>query len=158
MTGERALVAVISIFWIAAAFVAVPAVVRLGSGIADGEPFDDLWGRLILGIAQTLWFAGPAFFLARGSQVARWFAIFPSLSLLAAALAFAVGLMNGGVRAFWPYLLVAPFVWVFLFSTWALLFYRGLREALKQRLEMRKAAEEARLQHLHDATSEASEK
>jgi hypothetical protein len=77
---------------------------------------------------------------------------------LAASLVFAIGLMEGGVRAFWPYLLVAPFVYAFLFSTWALWFHRGLREALKQRLETRNAAEEARLRQLQDATGEASEK
>jgi hypothetical protein len=158
MTGERALIAVISIFWIAAALVAIPGALQFASAIATGENYLDLWGRLIRVILQTLWFAGPAFFLARGSRVARWFAIFASLSLLAAALVFAVGLMNGGVREFWPYLLVAPFVWVFLFSTWALLFYRGLREALAQRLEKWKAAEKARLQQLYDAPGEGSEK
>jgi hypothetical protein len=157
MTGERALKAVIAIFWIAAAVVAIPGVLLFASGIANNATAYDLWGQLILVIVQTLWFAGPAFFLARGSRVARWFAVFASLSLLAAALAFAVGLMNGGVREFWPYLLVAPFVWVFLFSTWALVFYRGLREALAQRLEKWNAAEKARLQQLRNV-SEASEK
>jgi hypothetical protein len=157
MTGERALVAVISIFWITAALVAMPGVLLLGSAIVTNENIPDLWLRLVRGIVQSLWFALPAFFLARGSRVARWFAIVVSLTGLAAALFFAMGLIAGGAPEL-GLLLGVPFALPFLFSTWALLFYRGLKEALAQRLEKWKAAEEARLRQLHDATGEASEK
>jgi len=158
MTGERALVAVISIFWIAAALIAMPGVFLLGSAIVTGEEIPDLWPRIIRGIVQSLWFAGPALFLARGSRVARWFVIFSSVLGLAAALVFAIGLIEGGSPADLANLLGVPFVLVFLFSTWALLFYRGLQEALAQRLEKWNAAERARLQELEDSMGEASEK
>lgn len=158
MTGERALVAVISIFWIAAALIAMPGVVLLGSAIVTGEEIPDLWPRIIRGVVQSLWFAVPALFLARGSRVARWFAIFSSVLGLAAALVFAIGLIEGGSPADLANFLGVPFVLVFLFSTWALVFYRGLREALAQRLEKWNAAERARLQALDDSMGEASEK
>jgi hypothetical protein len=156
MTGERALVAVISIFWITAALIAMPGVLLLGSAIVTNENIPDLWQRLIRGIVQSLWFALPAFFLARGSRVARWFAIFVSLTGLAAALFFTAGLIAGGGPE-WGLLLGVPFALPFLFSAWALLFYSDLREALAQRLEKWNAAEKARLEQLHDM-SEASEK
>jgi hypothetical protein len=134
----------------------VTGVLLFANAISAGEPYYDLVQQLIRLIVQTLWFAGPAFFLARGSRVARWFAIFVSLTGLAAALIFAMGLIAYGGAEF-EYLLIAPLVLPFLFSTWALLFSRSLREALAQRLEKWTAAERARLQQLHDM-SEASEK
>ena len=158
MTGERALVAVMSIFWIAAALIAMPGALLLGSAIVTGEDIPDLWPRIIRGIVQSLWFAGPAVFLARGSRVARGFAIFSSLLGLAAALIFAIGLIERGAPADLANLLAAPFVLMFSFSTWALVFHPGLREALAQRLEKWKAAEKARLQQLEDAMGEASDK
>jgi len=67
MTGERALIAVISIFWITAALIVMPAVFLLGTAIATGEDIPDLWQQIIRQILQSLWFAVPAVFLARGS-------------------------------------------------------------------------------------------
>jgi hypothetical protein len=156
MTGERALVAVISIFWIAAALGAMPAVFLLGSAIVTGEDIPDLWQQIIRQVVQASWFAVPAIFLARGSRVARWFAIFSSLIFLGVSLVFVTMLIRYGGDE-WDYVL-APLVLAFLFSTWALLFYRGLQEALAQRLERWNAAERARLQELEDSMGEASEK
>ena len=156
MTGERALIAVISIFWIAAALTVMPGAFLLGSAIVTGEDIPDLWPRIIRGIVQSLWFAGPALFLERGSRVARWFAIFSSVLSLGVSLVFATMLIRYGGDE-WDYVL-APLVLAFLFSTWALVFYRGLQEALAQRLETWKAAEKARLQELEDSMGEASEK
>jgi hypothetical protein len=157
MTGERSLKAVIVIFWIAAALVAVPGVLELASGISAREPYYELWGQVIRVIAQTLWFAGPAFFLARGSRVARWFAIAASLITLAGTLILAMALIAYGGALFEDFLIAALAV-PFLFSSWALLFHRGLREALAQRLKAWNAAEEARLRQLYDSPGEASEK
>jgi hypothetical protein len=131
MTGERALGAVISIFWVTAALAAMPAVFLLGYAIATNEDMPDLWQQIIRQLVQGLWFAVPAVFLARGSRVARWFAVFVSLISLAAVLIFAIALIAYGGDE-WEYLLAAPLVLAFLFSTWALAFYPGLREALAQ--------------------------
>jgi len=136
--------------------IAMPGVFLLGSAIVTNEDNPDLWPQIIRGIVSSLWFAVPAVFLARGSRVARGFAIFASLIGLAAALAFTVGMTAGGAPEF--ALLGAPFVLVFLFSTWALVFYRDLRDALQQRLEKWNAAEKARLQELEDLMNEPSEK
>ena len=43
MTGARALIAVISIFWIAAALMAMPGVLLLGSAIVTGEDVMVIW-------------------------------------------------------------------------------------------------------------------
>jgi hypothetical protein len=158
MTGERALVAVISILWVTAALAVIPAVFLLGYAIVTNEDIPDLWQQIMRQVVQALWFAVPAHFLARGSRVARWFAVFSSLLGLAAALIFAIGLIEGGAPVDLASLLAVPFVLAFLFSTWALLFHRGLQEALAQRLEKWKAAEKARLQELEDSMGEASEK
>jgi len=125
----------------------MPGVFLLGSAIVTNEDNPDLWPQIIRGIVSSLWFAVPAVFLARGSRVARGFAIFASLIGLAAALAAPEFALLG-----------APFVLVFLFSTWALVFYRDLRDALQQRLEKWNAAEKARLQELEDLMNEPSEK
>jgi hypothetical protein len=135
----------------------MPGVFLLGSAVVTGEDIPDLWPRIIRGIVQASWFAVPAIFLARGSRVARWFAIFFSLISLGVSLVFATMLIGYGGDE-WEYVVAAPLVLVFLFSTWALLFYRGLREALAQRLERWNAAERARMQELEDAVGEASEK
>ena len=156
MTGERALVAVISIFWITAALVAMPGVLLLGSAIATNEVIPDLWPRFIRSIVQASWFAGPAFFLARGSQVARWFAILNSVILLGASLFFAMGLIAGGAPEYSAYVFAVALVFLFLLG--ALLFDRGLREALARRFEKWNAAERARLQQLEDEMGEAPEK
>src|SRR5262245_41123584 len=133
MTGERALIAVISILWIAAALTVMPGVVLLGTAIVTNEDIPDLWPEIIRDIVQSLWFAVPAVFLARGSRIARGFAIFASLCGLAASLVFAIGLTAGGVIDL--ALLSVPFALAFLFSSWALLFYRDLQVALVWRAE-----------------------
>ena len=157
MTGERALIAVISIFWIAAALTVVPSVLLLGSAIVTGEDIPDLSRQIIRQVVQALWFAGPAIFLARGSRVARWFAIFSSLMCLGVSLVFVIVLIAYGGDE-WDYLLAPPLVLAFLFSTWALVFYRDLQVALVWRMEKWNAAEKARLQELEDAMGEGSEK
>jgi hypothetical protein len=156
MTGERSLIAVISILWIAAALIATPAVFLLGYAILTNEDIPDLWQQIIRGIVPSLWFAVPAAFLARGSRVARWFAVFASLSGLAVALAFTLGVTAGGAPQL--ALLGVPLALPFLFSAWALVFYRDLQVALAQRSERWNAAERARMKELEDAMGEASEK
>lgn len=156
MTGERALIAVISILWIAAALTAVPSVGLLGYAIVTNEEIPDLWQQIIRGVVSSLWFAVPAVYLARGSRIARGFAIFLSLAGLAVALIFSNGLIAGGGPAY--LLLGAPFVVAFLFSTWALLLYRDLQVALARRAEKWNAAEKARLQELENLMNEPSEK
>jgi hypothetical protein len=148
MTGERSLRAVISILWIAAVLIAAPALFLLGYAILTNEEIPDLWQQIIRGIVPSLWFAVPAAFLTRGSRVARWFAIFASVSGLAAAVAFAAGLTAGGAPelALLGVLLALPF----LFSIWALLSYRDLQAALAQRSERWNAAERARMKALED--------
>lgn len=91
-------------------------------------------------------------------MVARWFAVFSSLLGFAGTLVFAIELIGGGGPADLENLVSVLFVLAFLFSTWALLFYRGLREALVQRSERWHAAEKARLQELEDSMGETSEK
>jgi hypothetical protein len=158
MTGERALVAVISIFWIIAALTVMPGVLLLGNAIVTNEDNPDLWPQIIRGVVSSLWFAVPAVFLARGSRVARGFAIFLSLGGVGVSLALAMGIIAAGAPAYLALLLAAFVALPFLFSTWALVFYRDLREALAQRSEKWKAAEKARLQELEDAMREPSEK
>ena len=158
MTGERALIAVISILWIAAALTAVPIVGLLGYAIVTNEEIPDLWPAIIQGVVSSLWFAVPAVYLARGSRVARGFAIFLSLAGLGVSLALALGMMAGGAPAYLAILLAAFVALPFLFSTWALVFYRDLQVALVWRAEKWKAAEKARLQELEDLMREGSEK
>ena len=158
MTGERALRAVISILWIAAALIVMPGAFLLGTAILTNEAMPDLWLLIMRGIASSLWFAGPAVFLARGSRIARGFAIFASLMGLAAALVFAIGLIEGEAPADFANLLAVPLVLAFAFSTWALVFHRDLREALARRLEKWTAAEKARFQELENLMNEPSEK
>lgn len=158
MTGERALRAVISIFWVAAGLSAMPSVFLLGYAIVTNEDIPDLWPIIISGIVPFLWFAVLASFLARGSRIARGFAILSSLSGLLVWPGFAMGLTAGGVPGYLAFLLAAPLGLPFLFSTWALVFYRDLREALAQRSEKWKATEKARLQQLEDLMNEPAEK
>ena len=158
MTGERALIAVIFIFWIAAALTAMPAVGLLGYAIATNEDIPDLWPQIIQSVIQSLWFAVPAVFLARGSRIARGFAIFVSLMGWGMALFAGMGLMAGGVPWFAAFLVAALIALPFLFSTWALVVYRDLRDALARRAEKWKAAEKARMQELEDAMNEPAEK
>jgi hypothetical protein len=107
-------------------------------------------------VLQSLWFAVPAVFLARGSRVARGFAIYLSLIGLAAALVFTIALIAAGLIGL--ALLAAPLALPFLFSAWALLFYRDLQVALVWRMEKWNAVEKARLQELEGAMGEGSEK
>jgi len=158
MTGERALVAVISIFWIIAALAVTPGVLLFGNAIVTNEDNPDLWPQIIRGVVSSLWFAVPAVFLARGSRVARGFAIFVSLMGLGVALFAGMGMMAGGAPGYVAFLVAAFIALPFLFSTWALVFYRDLREALDQRREKWTAAEKARLQELEALMNEPSEK
>ena len=158
MTGERALVAVISIFWIIAALAVMPGVLLLGNAIVTNEDNPDLWRQIIRGIVQSLWFAGPAVFLARGSRIAGGFAIFASLLGLGGALLYAMGTLAGDAPDYVAFLVGAFIALPFLFLTWALVFYRDLREALDQRREKWTAAEKARMQELEDLMNEPSEK
>jgi hypothetical protein len=156
MTGERALRAVISILWITAALIVMPGVGLLGYAIITNEDIPDLWQVIIGVVFQSLWFSVPASFLARGSRIARGFAIYASLVGLVLALLFTIGMAAIGALAL--ALLGLPFVLAFAFSTWALIFYRDLREALDQRREKWAAAEKARLQELDDMMNEPAEK
>jgi len=56
------------------------------------------------------------------------------------------------------FLLTVPFASPFLFSAWALIFYRDLREALDRRREKWNAEQRARLQELEEAMNEPAEK
>ncbi len=123
MTGERALNAVIAIFFIAAVFVALPIFLLM----ANADDIPDFPRRFIAGLVQPMWFAVPAFFLMRGSQIARWVAVFISLMGLAVAFMFASGLGDGGLATLWAHLYLAPAYSVFAFSFWALCFYSPLK-------------------------------
>ena len=159
MTGERALRAVISIFWVLAALSTLPAAFLLGDAIVTNEVSSDLWPIIIGGgIAPFLYFSVTASYLARGSQIARGFAIFSSLSGLLIWPGLMMGMMSGGVSAFVALLVATLLASPFLFSTWALIFHRGLRETLERRREKWQAAEKARLQALEDAMNEPAEK
>ena len=108
---------------------------RTGEGPMTGE-------RALIGVISIFWI------LARGSRIARGFAIFLSLGCLAGVLAFTIGQIDGGAPGYLAYLIAAALALPFLFSTWALLFHRDLREALGQRSEKWTAAEKTRLQEL----------
>jgi hypothetical protein len=153
MTGERALNAVIAIFFIAAVLVALPIFLLMAN--ADNIP--DFPRTFIAGLIQPLWFAVPAVFLMRGSQIARWVAVFISLMGLVVAFMFASGLADGGVATHWAHLFAAPVYLVFAFSLWALCFYSPLKAALDQRAERRKAIEKARLRKFYEEMGEPFE-
>ena len=153
MTGKRALNAVIAIFLIAAVFAALPIFLLMAN--ADNIP--DFPRRFIAGLVQPLWFAVPAFFLMRGSQIARRVAVFISLMGLLVAFMFAVGLGDAGIAALWAHLIAAPVYLVFAFSLWALCFYAPLRAALDQRAERHKAIEKARLRKFYEEMGEPFE-
>jgi hypothetical protein len=150
MTGERALNAVVAIFLIAAVLSALPIFLL----IANADTIPDFPHQFTAGLVQPLWFAVPAFFLMRGSRIARWVAVFVSLMGLAVAFMFASGLVDGGVAPYWAHLYVAPLYSVFAFSFWALCFYAPLRAALDQRAERHKAIEKARLRKFYEEMGE----
>src|SRR5262245_50715525 len=107
MTGERALITVIWILWISAALIATPAVFVFATGIVTNEDNPDLLLDLLKGLAQALWFAVPAIFLARGSRVARGFAIFISLMGYGMALFAGMGMMAGGLPVYVAFVVAA---------------------------------------------------
>ena len=125
--------------------------------MANAENIPDFERRFVAGLVQPLWFAVPALFLMRGSQIARWAAVFISLMGLGVAFMFAMGLGDAGVATHWAHLSVAPVYLVFAFSFWALCFYAPLRAALDQRAEKRKAIDKARMRKLHEDMGEPFE-
>jgi len=149
---------VISIFWIVAGLIVTPGALLLASAIVTNEDNPNLWPQIIRGVVSSLWFAVPAVFLARGSRIARGFAIFVSLIGLGMGLFAGMGVMAVGVPGYVAYLVAAFIELPFLFSTWALVFYPDLRDALDRRREKWHAAEKARLQQLEDLMNEPSEK
>lgn len=128
MTGARILNLIITLYWITSVLLFASTVL---------EFLDEfVLRRVATQLAWTAWWGGTAFFLMLGSDYARKNAIFLGVQGMVIPIAIYLGLRD----VYGPtFVLFIPCLFLsvaYAFSFWALWFYRPLRKALRQKLNL----------------------